>query len=80
MFEDSDQGRQPRAGVAWADGFVLDQWTTIGRSNTWWRSCHDEDDEEEDDDGGGGDDDEDEDEDDEDDDIIVVPKWFLNGS
>ena len=38
-------------GRAWRGQTGL-SWTrtTIGRSNTWWRSCHDDD---EDDDGGG---------------------------
>ena len=47
-------------GRAWRGQTGL-SWTrtTIGRSNTWWRSCHDEDDDgdgdDDDDDDGGGD-------------------------
>ena len=48
VIKGDSRGRAWRGqtGLSWT-------WTTIGRSNTWWRSCHDEDDEKEED--GGGD-------------------------
>ena len=54
MIKGDSRGRAWRGqtGLSWT-------WTTIGRSNTWWRYCYDEDDdddeeEEEEEDGGGG--------------------------
>ena len=51
VIKGDSRGRAWRGqtGLSWT-------WTTIGRSNTWWRYCYDEDDDdddEEEEDGGG---------------------------